>query len=115
MVGERARLLEAVEEAPIDDRDIHPRASDPLLHRLPLFVGEVSSGSHAEEYGCCREPLVGGASLPVRLLRPPARVGEEIEDDAKRDRDPVCAEGSTHSDSRPRAGRHLAAWLIALR
>src|SRR4051812_23863132 len=35
--------------------------------------------------------LVGGASLPVHLLRPPARVGEQIEDDAECDGDPVCA------------------------
>ena len=52
MVGERARLLEAVEEPPVDGRDVHARAGDPLLHRLPLFVCEVRFGSHAEEYGC---------------------------------------------------------------
>ena len=46
MVGERVRLLEAVEEAPVDGRDEHARAGDPLLHRLPFRVGEVSSRGH---------------------------------------------------------------------
>jgi len=51
-------------------------------------------------------PLVGGASLPVHLLRPPARVGEQIESDAKCDGDPVCAvDPACAPDDRVHQGR----------
>ena len=52
--------------------------------------------------------LERGASLPVHLLRLPARVGEQIEDDAKCDGDPVgavdpaCAPDDRVHQGRPR-------------
>src|SRR3954469_3603404 len=50
MVGQRVRLLEVVEEPPVDQRNEHARAGEPLLHRLPLLVSEVSSCGHEQEY-----------------------------------------------------------------
>src|SRR5215472_3266260 len=46
MVSERIRLFEAVEETAVGERHEHARAGDPLLHRLPLLITEVSSGGH---------------------------------------------------------------------